>query len=396
MSPLRDREQKRHQRQQEREEREAAARRENDNDPTGDVDAEDDEQPGGPLEPLKRAVLARYRREQPTTADLQRCQKEKGSDNVECRGGKRSDRPQCLKFAGSLNIDMIARGGLGDWDWVARTCRLEGLDGDMVIERGGGDSHTYFKNTLDVKLLAQRELREQGLAFASENCRLAYRSNLTWAAMGATAMPRLRDRLIEASVERVLIGKQTDARISVAVAGPRFSSVERKRPSGLSTDNSNAIVLAAELASVDDLGLTARETDVLKRVIAGDVEAAREAVRWMYGTVQTPDKVWRQQIRRVRTKDGMATQIVDLSEWPNPAKPTRAACQMLADGTLVAMMPAPRGVKNDKWGAGKYRTEVVDGVIHSVCGSGESELRELEGEDVYRIDVEGASVKFDG
>lgn len=340
----------------------------------------------------KAAVEARWLGRQPSPVDFAEAEKQKGPTNPLCLLGA-AGGAGCQGPMKGLNIPIIARAAVGDWVWLAQLCKAQRRLGTNLQEVNGADSLTYLSQVMKCYLLAQRELRRGEQHTSAEFCRLAYRSQIALLALAAVPSPRVRDLVVYGDGEQTYEGRKIDMRLpGVAVAGPRFNvSKEHERRSGLSTDNAAALLLRDELGTVDDLGLLRAEIEVAGWCIGGSPANAREVAAWCFGTMSG----WWLRIRRVHTDDGNASEMVyGATERANGYKPSFAVAQMLPDGTLVRMTPAPSTVRNDGWGAGDYRVETSDGVIHAQCGTGEASLDELRGEVVWQVDINGTEVRF--
>lgn len=346
----------------------------------------------GALAPLSEGVLRRRRGQEPTDEQVRLALKNRwkallpnGDVDLHCWNGKSSERPEC-NWVGSQNIPFYCWAVLADWRAIAACCRVEAKEGNFGRENGSVSSF-YHGGVIGCKLDAERELTKAGLDAEAADVKRAIRSNLAWSAIAAVSAPRLRDEVNEAGKWRRTENPPLGRRLTVPVAGMRWSIKGRSK---MTSEDSPSETLANELAAADDYGLTLKEAEIMRRCIAGDAGAAKDVAWMMFGTIETTTNTWKWRFRRT-TEGGEA---LYLGQFPNGLKPMRVVTQVTLDGTWRGMRPSPEK-QNNKWATG-FEVEIKGGVIHARCVAGEASLPELGGEVLWQVDVEGSKVYFNG
>jgi hypothetical protein len=223
----------------------------------------------------------------------------------------------------------------------------------------------------------------------AEAVRLAIRSNVAWDAMSSYPTPRLHDEVNEAGEIMTADAKRPKRSITVAVAGMRWSTKGR---AAMTSEDAHSEVLVSALKGEFSC-LTDEEVKLLKRTVDGDVQAAGQVASWMFGTIDTPEPnavVWKWRLRRTT----LGAESVFLGQFPNPMKPMRVVTSIDREGNWRGMRPSPHKTQSG-WAQG-FKVGIEDGMIFASCSAGSAEQKELGGDIVWEVMIEGKDVQFSG
>lgn len=320
---------------------------------------------------------------------------------------------------GSQNLPVIARAAVGDYKWIAQLAKLERKEG--IWGRELGSPGFYFYMPVAAKMVALRDAREAASKDEEQAIRLNLRAIWAYEALAAVNTPRTSTWMNLAG--DVIRGKG-DAEwydgLTVAVAGERWRSwdyidhddhgaflgwaldwVPRKydKMGDLnSTDDGWWYTVVAHISksrsysasiSPEPFGLTNSERSVLRRVVKGDVKAAKTAVGWIddFGIYKDYD------VRIRRTTDG--TEVVFFRST-NGNKPAHAATSVTTKGVWRSICPSfYKGTGANKG----YRVWIDNGYVYAECDPGAGKkvrMPELKGDLIYEIRLKGRDISFTG
>jgi hypothetical protein len=327
---------------------------------------------------------------------------------------KQADLTNWNSFGGSQNHPVIAEAATGDFPWVADLARLEREEGIFGRELGAPGYYFYFP--VAAKMVALRDARQAGAAADAEAIRLSLRA--VWAYESLVALETSRtstESNLSGQIMRGSGNAQHHTGLTVAVAGQRWRSHAytdhddhgtflgwaldwsprsmrggtRLRSRGMWWANTVAVLLGTDSyrapAAPEPFGLTAAERETLRRVVRGDVAAAREAVGWLaeFG-------VFRRVRMRLR-RTALGAEVVNLFHV-NGNKPAHAATSLTREGLWRTIRPAHyRGVGANKG----YSVRIEGGLIIANAADGvRVEQPELGGELLWEVDCNGRVVSF--
>lgn len=321
---------------------------------------------------------------------------------------------------GSQNIPVIAEAAAGNYAWIAALARLEREEGLFGTELGSPGF--YFSAVVEAKLVALRDARRAGRLDLAEDIRQNLRA--IWAMESLVAVDTPRTSVWANASGQILEGPGDAADytgLSCAVAGNRWNGKfprwlnsdahgrmlswaldwprQDRKPGGVMRNpkpgRGNVIGFLGGVDRYEDtvaaeiFGLTEDERELLRRVVRGDVEAARMAAGWLaeYGTLAK----WTWRLRR--TTEG--TEVIFFGPWPNPNKPPHAATSITNSGEWRTIRPSY--FERRRGGVWDFNVRVEDGEIIARVREGlgvEVRMPELAGALLWEVVMQGQTVTF--
>jgi hypothetical protein len=325
-------------------------------------------------------------------------------------------------FVGSQNIPVVAAAAAGDFQWVAglaRWERQEGLYGSEI-----GSPGFYYGAVADAKMVALRDARRANRPDLASDIALALRAAWAYDSLVALETPRT-SVWAELAGEGPISGPgnaETYLGLTVAVAGNRWNGRDGGDRWRVQDTHSTMLTWALDwsprrapehgvlrnprrgrgnvvafLAGVDDysapvppelFGLTSEEREILRRVVRGDVAAARTAAGWLadFGVLRK----W--SFTLTRTAQGVQT--IFWGPWPNPNKPPHAATSVTTTGEWRTIRPSRWGRRNGQTVGGHEVHFEGDEIVASVWNTPPVRMPRLAGDLVWEVTLQGQKVTF--